>query len=73
MPRGAPRADQVGRDDRLAMARFERVQGAQPEGNEGGCDQEPQTQAAGRDQLSERAARGCLLISLQAQRRSRPA
>ena len=70
MPRGAPRADQVGRYDRLAVARFQRVQRAQPEGDEGGCDQEPQTQAAGSDQLSERAARGRLLIGLQVQRRS---
>ena len=52
------------------MARFQCVQRTQPEGNEGGCDQEPQTQAAGSDQLSERVARGCLLIGLQAQRRS---
>ena len=67
MPRGAPRADQVGGDDRLAVAGFKRVQRSQPEGNEAGSDEEPETHAAGRDQLSERAARGCLLVGLEVQ------
>ena len=61
----AARADQVGGYDRFAVAGFQRVQRAQSEGDEGGGDQEPETQAAGRDQLSERAAWGRLLVRLE--------
>ena len=67
MPRRASRADQVGGDDGLAVAGFKRVQRSQSEGDEGGCDEEPETQAAGSDQLGERAARGRLLIGLEVQ------
>ena len=67
MPRRASRANQVGGDDRLAVAGFKRVQRSQPEGDEGGRDEEPETQAAGGDQFGERAARGCLLVGLEMQ------
>ena len=64
MPRRTSRADQVGSDDRLSVAWFQGVQGAQSEGDEGGRDEEPQAQPAGSDQLSECVARGRLLIRL---------
>ena len=47
MSRRASRADQVGGYDRLAVARFKRVQRSQPEGDEGGCDEEPESSGCG--------------------------
>ena len=73
MPRCSPRADQVGSDDGLAVAGLKRVQCSQSQGDKAGGDEEPETHAAGGDQLSEGAARGRLLVGLEAQRLSRSA
>ena len=68
MPRRPSRAHQVGGDDGLAVTGFKRVQCPQSEGDERGCDEEPQAHAPSCDQFGECAARGCLLVGLEMQR-----
>src|ERR1700735_47936 len=62
--------DKVSGDDRLAVARFKRMQRAQTEGNTSSRDEKPQTQIAGRNQFGKRIARRRLLVGLETRRRN---
>ena len=57
MPRGAARADEIGGDDRLAVAGLERVEGAERGGHEQRDHDGAQRELARDDQIRERAAR----------------
>ena len=72
MARSTPRAYQVSGYDRFAVTRFQRVQCAEAQRYKAGSDEEPETQAAGGDQLGECAAWGCLLVGLEVQRLVQP-
>ena len=65
VPGGPLGADQIGGDDGLAVARLQRVQAPQPDGNECGSNQKPGAQMLGRDQFGKSAPRRLLPIGLE--------
>jgi hypothetical protein len=65
VPRGSFGTHQIGGDDGFSVARFQRVQPSQTDGNECRGKQKPGAQMLGRDQFGKSAAWRLLLIGLE--------